>query len=305
MSLRTFLNNKEVRARFSEEFAKPKFALKKEILAPPVTKHYSLVGTAFDYLMRFYIKQLHPKAITKEWVAELSTETMRKRRIALNTQREFIPIDDNLIMKADEMLSQAKRAYSGYIKSGEMNDEVIRCTILLAQLDTYFRAGIIDKDFGIIDDGDVIDLRRLISIVDPDSLRAKELCLLNPTFGKASELIGGADADLVIDNALLDIKTTTKLEFKRDHFNEIIGYYTLYKIGGIPNAPVEPKIEKLGIYYSRYGELYTFPVSSVISATKFSPFVEWFKERAAQEGGDFTMNLLKGFALLNHAFPSL
>jgi len=283
MSLKTFLDNKDVRARFSEEFAKPKFALKKEILAPPVTKHYSLVGTAFDYLMRFYIKRLNPEAVTQEWVAESSIKSMRKIGFAFTSQRQVMPIDDNVIASANQMLSQAKKAYSNYMQSGEMNDELIKCTILLAQLDTYFRAGIIDEDFGTIDEGDVTDLQRLISIVKPDSFKAKELCLLNPTFGEASELIGGADADLVIDNTLIDIKTTMQLEFKRDHFNELIGYYTLYKIGGIPDAPVKPKIEDLGIYYSRYGELYTFPVTSVVPLSKFPSFIEWLKDRATQE----------------------
>jgi len=56
----------------------------------------------------------------------------------------------------------------------------------------------------------------------------------------------------------------------------------LYKIGGIPDAPVEPKIENLGIYYSRYGELYTFPVEAVIVESKFESFKKWFKEKAAQ-----------------------
>lgn len=283
MSLRTFLNSKDVRARFSQEFPKPKFGLKKEILAPPVTKHYGLVGTAFDYLMRFYIKQLNPKAITRDWVAESSIEAMGRMRFALGSQKYPIPIDDNLMKKADKMLTQAKKAYSNYIQSGEMNDELIKCTILLAQLDTYFRAAIIGEDFGIIDEGDVIDLRRLVSVVNPDAFKAKELCLLNPTFGEASELIGGADADLVIDNLLIDIKTTTQLEFKRDHFNELIGYYTLYKIGGVPDALAKPKIENLGIYYSRYEGLYIFPVASVISLSKFPSFIEWFKKRATQE----------------------
>lgn len=283
MSLRTFLDNKEVRARFSEEFTKPKLSLKKEILAPPVTKHYSLVGTAFDYLMRFYVKQINPKAIAKEWVAELSIERMKEIGFAFGSQRKIMPIDKNLIARANQMLSQAKKAYSNYIKTDKMNDEVIRGTIMLAQLDTYFRAGIISEDFGIIDDDDVADLRKLISLVNPNSFRAKDLCLLNPTFGEASELIGGADADLVVDNLLIDIKTTTKPEFKIEHFNELIGYYTLYKLGGIPDAPVEPKIENLGIYYSRYAELYTFPVAAVIVGSKFASFKEWFKEKAAQE----------------------
>jgi len=93
------------------------------------------------------------------------------------------------------MLSQAKKAHSDYLKSGKMNGEVTKSTILLAQLDTYFRAGIIDENFGIIDDGDVADLKKLIALVNPDSFKARELCLLNPTFGEASLLIGGADTE--------------------------------------------------------------------------------------------------------------
>jgi hypothetical protein len=283
MSLTTFLNNKDVRARFSEEFTKPKFALKKELLAPPVTKHYMLVGTAFDYLMRFYIKRLNPEAITQKWVAEESVERMEWLGLAFDSQRVQLEIDDNLLGKAHEMLSQAKKAYSDYIKSGEMNDEVIKCTILLAQLDAYFRAQFIGEDFGITDYGDVADLRKLISLANPDSFKARGLCLLNPTFGEASKLVKGADADLVIDDALIDIKTTKRLEFTRAFYNELIGYYTLYKLGGIPNAPVEPKVESLGIYYSRYGELCTFPVASVIIEGKFPSFIEWFKDRAVQK----------------------
>lgn len=283
MSLTSFLLNQDVKARFKEEFPRPKFALKKELLAPPVTKHYMLVGTAFDYLMRFYTKRLNPEAITQKWVAEESVERMKWLGHALDSQRVPFEIDDNILGEAQGMLSQAKIAYSDYIKSGETNDEVIKCTILLAQLDTYYRTKIIGENFGIIDEDDVADLRKLISIINPDSFKAKELCLLNPTFGEASKLVKGADADLVIDDALIDIKTTKQPKFTRAYLNELIGYYVLYELGGIPNAPVEPKIENLGIYYSRYGELYTFPVKEAIPVTKFPSFMKWFKKRAAQE----------------------
>lgn len=293
MSLKTFLGNKDVRARFSEEFPKPKFGLKKEILAPPVTKHYRLVGTAFDYLMRFYIKHLNPKAITEEWVAEHAIYTFAAMKggfcYDVNSKERYIDPDlmlendRHLLKKFEDIISIAKINYSKYLESGIMNDELVRSAILLAQLDFIFREFLIDESIGITNDGDVTDLRKLISLVNQDSFRAKELCLLNPTFGEASQLVGGADADLVIDNLLIDIKTTTKLEFKRDYFNQLIGYYTLYKIGGIPSAPVKPKIENLGIYYSRYGEFHTFPVAAVIQASKFPSFIEWFKESAAQE----------------------
>jgi hypothetical protein len=51
MSLTSFLNkNSDVREQFKQEFQKPPLQVKKELLAPPLTKRYSTVGTAFDYL---------------------------------------------------------------------------------------------------------------------------------------------------------------------------------------------------------------------------------------------------------------
>ena len=79
MSLTSFLNKKDVREKFREEFPKPTFNIKKELLAPPFTKRYGLVGTAFDYLLRFYIKYLNPSAITKPWVAERGLEILKRR----------------------------------------------------------------------------------------------------------------------------------------------------------------------------------------------------------------------------------
>lgn len=48
MSLTSFLKNKDVKDKFSQEFPIPEFTIKKEILAPPLTNHFALVGTAFD-----------------------------------------------------------------------------------------------------------------------------------------------------------------------------------------------------------------------------------------------------------------
>jgi len=80
MSLTSFLNNRNVKEKFKQEFPKPGFSVKREILAPPLTSHYTLVGTAFDYLMRFYLKYLNPRAITRKWVAEESLESFLRLR---------------------------------------------------------------------------------------------------------------------------------------------------------------------------------------------------------------------------------
>ncbi len=78
MSLSKLLKMEDVRKKFQKCFSKARFAVKKEILAPPLTKNYGRVGTAFDYLLRFYLKYLNPQAITSRWVAELSLEKLKE-----------------------------------------------------------------------------------------------------------------------------------------------------------------------------------------------------------------------------------
>jgi len=56
------------------------FRLKSPILAPPLTDCYGLLGTAFDYLLRFYVEKLNPGA-KLDWVGDqglaLSTPSHR------------------------------------------------------------------------------------------------------------------------------------------------------------------------------------------------------------------------------------
>lgn len=296
MSLTSFLKNKDVKERFRQEFPRPEFKLKKEILAPPVTRRYLLVGTAFDYLMRFYLKCINPDAVTRRWVAEswplglamaipgvapLYSESSGKWHIIPERGGQLPEDAKRLVGICEQIVEQAKVVYSSYLASGEMTDEVIKSALLLAQLDPIARNLYVDENLGAIDDGDVTDLRNLISIMNPELFKAKKLCMLNPTFGEASRLVGGADADLLIDGALIEIKTTKTLKLDRNYFNQLIGYYILFKIGGIiDDAPSEPKIERLGIYYSRYGELCTFTVRDIVDEDRLPSFIEWFKERA-------------------------
>jgi hypothetical protein len=49
-------------------------------------------------------------------------------------------------------------------------------------------------------------LRRLIAATDLECFRAKSICLLIPGFGEGSRLIEGADADLLVDDLLIEPK---------------------------------------------------------------------------------------------------
>lgn len=269
MSLTTFISKSEIKKEFLRNFKKPIFDLHSDIICESKTKNWTLVGMAFDYMLRFFIEYNNKNNVKKsEWVASGSLTFLEdnKRKYKL----------------AKKLFNKSKNNYRKYLKNGKVTDDLITSTIHLAQLETICRSGIIDKKFGFVYKKDVDDVKNLISIIKKDTFMAKKLVILNPTFNSASSLVGGADADLVIDDTLIDIKTTKHLEFKRDKFNQLIGYYILYKIGGITNFK-NVKIKKLGIYFSRYGILHTFNVDDCLLYKDLSIFIRWFNNITNEE----------------------
>lgn len=152
----------------------------------------------------------------------------------------------------------------------------------LAQLDVIFRSGFVDENLGVAHREDMRDLRKLISLAKPSEFCVRRICLLNPTFGIGSRLIGGANADLVIDGMLIDIKTTKSLELKRDNFNQLLGYLALHEIWSVDGAKRKPRISQLAVYFSRYAYMHVFNVKDVIDMKTFPRFLLWFRERVEQ-----------------------
>jgi len=267
VSLTSFIKNKEVRELFADEFKKPRGKIIGEIKAPPLTNHFGMIGTAFDYLMRFYLKYHNPEAKEEKWVAEISCKLTEANPSVHN--------------EAVKNLKFAKDAYSTFLKNGVFNEDILKSAILLAQLDPIYRAGYVDENMGIVDNDDIQDLRNLISLVNIEDFKANSYCLLNPTFNEGSILVGGADADIVIDNQLIDIKTTKKLDITRERFNQIIGYYVLGKIGGIGEEKIDvSNMSEIGFYFSRYGMKCMYKVEEIIDFNSLPNFIDRFKDKA-------------------------
>jgi hypothetical protein len=271
MSLTSFVNQRDVREKLKQEFPKPKFTSKQELLAPPLTKNYGLVGTAFDYLLRFYVKQINPEAIERHWIAESSINLLKRPGFKRLYEQGYL------------IVTQAREEYTKFLETKQLTNELIRDSLLLAKLDAFFRVGKIDENLQPLNEKDVDDLKILMSLVDANLFKSSGVVLLNPTFGLASALVGGADADLLIDDLLIDVKSTKELSLEREAFNQLIGYYTLYKIDGIDGAPSQHEVKRLGIYFSRYAYLHVIPVEDVIDSQRFPRFLEWFQERANQK----------------------
>jgi hypothetical protein len=131
------------------------------------------------------------------------------------------------------------------------------------------------------DPRDLADLRALLALVDQSAFKAKQVCVLNPEFGLASELIEGADSDLLVDDALIDIKTTQSPRLDARDFCQLVGYYLLYGLDGIHGAGGRASahpVNCLGLYFARFGYLWRVPVGDLFAQRSAGETAKWFFE---------------------------
>jgi hypothetical protein len=286
MPLLKLFKNKEVCLKFKKTFSKPRLS-NRELLAPPLTKNYIVIGNAFDYLLRFHLKQKYPK-LTKDrelWVAHQGLETIKRWK---GTPR--------LYKAALNIVKNAEIQYNQFLLTGILNDDLIQSCILFSKIDTIYRTGGAYypdtlKDFLHIDKKDIQDLKNLISIVPFNEFKPDVGILLNPTFGSGSDMVDGSDADLIIDNSIIDIKATKNFYIPPLYWYQVLGYYLLYQVDinepsskkNYPGFP-ETKISQIGFYFARHGFLWKFPVDKIVKrGEKFDKFLSWFINVAVEE----------------------
>lgn len=121
------------------------------IIMLPVTNRYSLVGTAFDYAIRFELERLNSHACTERWVSEVAvtcTWGIHRKR-------------------AQKILDAAKADFESYVKNPNLSiatrAAMAAHAIRLAKLDVIYRAGYTDPAMDIADPDDVQDILQLLA----------------------------------------------------------------------------------------------------------------------------------------------
>lgn len=328
MSLTSFIDQKEVGERLERQFSKPPLEINTAIKAEPKTENYALIGTAFDYLFRFWLEYKEPDARTDRWVSynsldilthsvsfiqpvkkggkpilkvvteegplefenlsnlleELDRPRNEFQEYVLSVSQSPLPEQDTykefqLLKEVFQSLTAGEGRYQEYLDSGELNNNLLKSTIDLAKIDGIYRAGRFPSNLGEYEEGDLQDLRNLYQTIPEDKFADSETILLNPTFGLASNLVEGADADFIVDGTLVDIKTTKYLQLKKKSWHQIVGYAILADIARDQDVGV-PELEEIGIYFSRHGEIWTVPVNQVYNQEGYEDFKKWFIQYA-------------------------
>lgn len=236
------------------------------VKVPCGCKHSALVGTAFDYAARFELAHRAPHAVSRRWVAE---GAVARLRISNSVE----------LADAQRVVEEARNAVAvGWPASALARYALIAThAARLAQLDTFFRSGYpptFGERDGIDELGIVDEVVQLLVCADPLwRLSTRAPLLLNPHFGSASLAVGGADADLVAQNVLIDIKTTKQTVVERDTMRQLVGYVALARASDC--AELFAQIDTVAIYFARYGVLRTVRLPARVSGDEYVATGRW------------------------------
>lgn len=150
-----------------------------------------------------------------------------------------------------------------FIDGEESLSALIIASIFLARLDIVFRvksANIADEYFRnnneqtYFSQNVTIDDKQVAANIYEMALVFKEIikqeywlsAILNPSFGVFSVSVGGADADFIVDDVLVDIKTKDKFTYSAADFAQLFGYAAMARASG-------KDVNKVAVYFARFG----------------------------------------------------
>lgn len=296
MSLTSFVSMSEVKAKLKPLRPKLSRKLNVPLKVEPRSKRYTLVGTAFDYLLRFELQRRAPHAVSERWIAEYAPEIICHEAGSASVSMDimagaapdqYLPPEE-IAKRMRNLLRKAKDALAAYLKSKAptvgMQAELASHAIRLAKLDSVYRAWRLEPGFEEASPEDVQDLVDLLAIAPFDDLMHNKVLLLNPNFGSVSHLVCGADADLIAGNSLVDFKTTKKGEMNVDDLDQLLGYLLLARKHRTAD-PTFPAINQLELYFCRHGYLWSLEASAWTSNPAFHEIEQWFFQRADEVFG--------------------
>ena len=288
MSLTAHLKNSRspICQFLSEQFPETKVLLKEvravlnkaPTLRPSTRVPYGTIGTALDYRVRYYfgIPPIEELVASK---AAVRMEMLGLDPELVNCFREsFVPSLQNEL----EALRPVGRRLDR-----KSEERLTRYCVVLALFDEVFRAGNIATQNSPLFRREYSDATDLLAIAEPhwvDDLcdmswlfydRCRDLlsrpAVLNPVFDGSSD-VGGADADIIVDRRLIEVKST--LQPNSDHLKrwvyQLLGYVLL-------DYSDRYRLQGIGFYFARQGVSVEWALPdllSTLSGGKATPLSE-------------------------------
>jgi hypothetical protein len=250
----------------------------------PRTGNAAIVGTAFDYMVRFELQRSAADTVDGRWIAE--------EAVLRFAEEARTKADVKLLKACDRVVSAARRHHEKFVRSPPPAHTavMIQHSVRLAGLDLMYRSGYRPDSLSTLDLASCYDVGTLLRRVPWTTLTALGPIRLNPKFGKWSSHIGGADADLIAGTTLIELKTEAKIQPRRC-LQQLVGYALLASAADEDAQMVEKfALDAVGIYYARCEAFVRLSLEPVFAHRQFREIRDEFldKARRATDGDSLT-----------------
>lgn len=200
----------------------------------------------------------------------------------------------NRVQEYREVIAGARYFGEQFVRTGELPSMLLSMLLKMSNLDLLFRVKSSsflppepDPIFTeTISQHEIDDLLAMYQAIPQNTFEGEKV-FLNPDLSiqnwefrpnPVKPFDGGvrADADVIIDDLLIDVKTTKDKitpTVPLQDFCQLMGYYALTQLS------TKHDIKRLGIYYARYGYFYEIPVPRALpDKGGRAGFVEWFRK---------------------------
>jgi hypothetical protein len=147
------------------------------------------------------------------------------------------------------------------------------------------------------------EIEDLFSLLRTQGWGTGEVVFEKPRFGNYRHILPG-EGDFIVDDLLVDIKTTERNSFTNAFWRQLLLYYVLndiqrelYDAETVSRSGREsftgqyPEITRVGIYFARHGELQTVEIDELIEDTnRYEEFRAWLVDRAIEENRHAQIN---------------
>jgi hypothetical protein len=280
-------------------------------LAVPLCDAHQLVGAAFEDLLRLELQRLNPTAKPGRCLAtdavEFAELTARKGGSVevgthlvqglslrgLATVYSQSPNPEKEVQKLRAALQRAENQSREYVCSGVITPALLTSCWMVAKIIGSFRGGrkgladsvLIPYEFSSIDFKGLDDIAAMFALVNHESFRAQQRCLLRPKF-RHNTLPGADQPDFVIDDMLIDVKCTARRSLDRRDVDQLLRYYALSKVEGLAGESNDREIDRLVIYYARFAQMFVIDIRRDFPPERVTKFLEWFEQQHHRLGKD-------------------
>ena len=318
MNASDVIRDPQIRARLTMFRPGPPRKVESAIQVLPRSARYGLIGTAFDYLLRFELGRRSSRITEGRWIAELLLERETLSAVAANeTVRAFLRSHaafdrDGLNAETENQAIPRMQRYFVSASCGLKDpydaclNRVIERVIAEARADVaIYRANPVPS-VGEVKQAafQAIRLAKLdvlyrVGRLD-QTFETAERCDIDEVTEllrivnwrdfpiEASLMLNptlgcgdleiGADADLIAGDCIVDIKTTGVDNVKGDWLDQLLVYLLLARHRRRRGDDI-PEIQALGVYFARHGFLWKREVRTWTGHPQFPEFEQWFVQQ--------------------------